>query len=1106
MRMRGTLDAVGVPPTEGLGFCYGPAPQPRDGEGEVTCEPVGGPDPSPGPFELVVPERTPGETIHIAPFAVVDGLPVYFTDRTISVLPGQVGDVQAINVTPLGAELQWSPVPGAVAYRIFRDGVEVAEVPGAPWAIVGLPEPPRAVPQNVTASNNHPTRIAVEWDALPAPTAGASREFEVAAVAPNEVEGPRSTPMSVARSAYTPLEVVVERVQDGVPAQLPLDPEVTYFEDLSAPAPTLNAPPMPTATQGTLLGEVEVAGAVLAPSPGAPVTYRVRRVYVEGGAMGDYSAPADGWRALSTVTLRLLAGPSAGDTPDELVNEPTSVGLFVEGELLWIPRDTRPTPVETRWYRYEVSAPGLAPVLSPATSGIPGAVPSVTLATATPSSVGPSIALSGMLAAFAPVPASLTPCWRLEGESEFSCGGATEAGPGAVLRTATGLQPGRRYDVRLEATNMHGTGQSNIISSLLLVPSAPTGVAASTTFEDFVRVTWDSHSPQEVDEFRIYRMGDFVGTAPAAATSWDHTEAAAGSVAAPTGFSATGSPYWVDLAWTGAASSPGPSRLYTVRAVNATGTSDPSTGANGQRAAPTITGYRVAWTGGHTGEVDLGAGATSHQDLAAPGVTRGTGSLAASDGTFIEFVRLTISGFAITPAPTVNYTVRALTASGPGPTAATSGSRTHNGNTFNYEVSTDGGMTWTSLSFADPNTTYDDEDAPSDGTSQSYRAAVFTDGIPGWEYTNTAVGARGVPVVWTAFDSGQFHVCAVASNGRAYCWGDYWDFNANGILGSSGSAAGSPRQVAGGYTDWFDIGCNELHCCGLRGSPATGGSAWCWGSNASSRLGRSGGGSNAPVPVIDSPTDLVTIAAANANTCAVRSNGQLWCWGTGTGTCSSTVAAQCDPSNTYTAVAGGRVSSMMARRSNGVWIGWGSNSMYGLLRTDAAGQGIGALGGGHDYDHIIGSRDQNNYCGIVGTTMHCWGRNHHFQTHHPTKSDWVTQFQSEPYTLPEAWSAMGCGGDACCGWHIASDQLRCWGLNLNGQLGLTPGSPFERRAIEHMPTYTGAPIVSVRGGRLFLCALDEDGDIWCWGSNGAGTRANGTSGGNFQSPNRITPP
>jgi alpha-tubulin suppressor-like RCC1 family protein len=145
------------------------------------------------------------------------------------------------------------------------------------------------------------------------------------------------------------------------------------------------------------------------------------------------------------------------------------------------------------------------------------------------------------------------------------------------------------------------------------------------------------------------------------------------------------------------------------------------------------------------------------------------------------------------------------------------------------------------------------------------------------------------------------HTCALDSAGAAYCWG----INSDGEIGTgSASAAGSNVPVAVSTSGVLagktltQIGTGEFHTCAL----ASTGAAYCWGLNSAGELGNgSTTDASAPVPVTTSGVlagkTLTQIGTGGGNyTCAVDTAGASYCWGANVngglgngGTASSTV-------------------------------------------------------------------------------------------------------------------------------------------------------------------------------------------------------------------------
>jgi alpha-tubulin suppressor-like RCC1 family protein len=125
---------------------------------------------------------------------------------------------------------------------------------------------------------------------------------------------------------------------------------------------------------------------------------------------------------------------------------------------------------------------------------------------------------------------------------------------------------------------------------------------------------------------------------------------------------------------------------------------------------------------------------------------------------------------------------------------------------------------------------------------------------------------------------GYTHSCAISTTGQLWCWGSNdWGELGLSAFGTSNYAV-LPQRI-GNFADWQLVAGAQLHTCALR-SP---GSLWCWGVNDDGRLGL-GWISNTPITdptQVGTATDWLLLDGGQNDTCGIRRDGSLWCWGTG---------------------------------------------------------------------------------------------------------------------------------------------------------------------------------------------------------------------------------
>ena len=124
---------------------------------------------------------------------------------------------------------------------------------------------------------------------------------------------------------------------------------------------------------------------------------------------------------------------------------------------------------------------------------------------------------------------------------------------------------------------------------------------------------------------------------------------------------------------------------------------------------------------------------------------------------------------------------------------------------------------------------------------------------------------------WTSVAMGYLTSCGLEGNALS-CWGD----NSSGQLAKNGGGQqATPNAIAASNGGWTAVAVGSTHACGVDG-----GQLFCWGSNSKGQLGLGGGGTQtSPKQESTHNNSWATVAAGQSNTCATRTDGTLWCWG-----------------------------------------------------------------------------------------------------------------------------------------------------------------------------------------------------------------------------------
>lgn len=303
---------------------------------------------------------------------------------------------------------------------------------------------------------------------------------------------------------------------------------------------------------------------------------------------------------------------------------------------------------------------------------------------------------------------------------------------------------------------------------------------------------------------------------------------------------------------------------------------------------------------------------------------------------------------------------------------------------------------------------------------------------------------------FASLSSGDRHTCAIDEQRRAWCWGTA----ASGRLGDGpANASGStPVPVAGGHA-FRQVSAGATHSCGVT----TENRAWCWGDNASGQLGTGSAGSPAYGPVsVVGDTQFTHIAAGDNYTCAIATDGHLWCWGDNAEgqlgfdkaeVSSLSAPGPVDSAPQFTALSAGTNHACGVNPQQEIWC-WGSNASGQLGRAGTDGPPAPVVGGP---PATIIEAGYTHTCAASDTGTWCWGNNVYGKL-----GVWPLEpvSASEPLPLPSI-AAPSLAIGAFHGCAVVGDGAQCWGMNLVGQLGT--GSSAWTQVPADVDLVTGCP-------------------------------------------------
>jgi len=336
---------------------------------------------------------------------------------------------------------------------------------------------------------------------------------------------------------------------------------------------------------------------------------------------------------------------------------------------------------------------------------------------------------------------------------------------------------------------------------------------------------------------------------------------------------------------------------------------------------------------------------------------------------------------------------------------------------------------------------------------------------------------------WKSVTASSEFTVAIAENGTLWSWGT----NLYGELGlgyvTQFGGINTPTQI-GSDSDWQYITTKGRHTLALK----TNGTLWTWGSGTSGELGNGQLNEEWSPIQIGTDTDWQSFALGTSHCLALKTNGTIWVWGSnssgqlGIGSTPNYLAipTQLGTATNWQSIGAGGNHSLAIKTDGTLWV-WGTNG-WGQL-------GLGnyttkytptKLGTATNWEKIVGLQD----CSIakkIDGTLWGWGRNASAELGDATGTNRLTPVQIGGGT--NDWQNIFCGSSFT--FAIKTDgTLWGWGSNDYGQLGNGTYTFTPNLLPQQISSDTNW--LQIDAGWYHSTIIKSDHSLWVSGDNGQG--------------------
>lgn len=316
-------------------------------------------------------------------------------------------------------------------------------------------------------------------------------------------------------------------------------------------------------------------------------------------------------------------------------------------------------------------------------------------------------------------------------------------------------------------------------------------------------------------------------------------------------------------------------------------------------------------------------------------------------------------------------------------------------------------------------------------------------------------------VRFASISVGARHTCAITVAREAYCWGA----NDLGQVSEVAPTGPTPVKIGGGAgaLGWTQISAGYSHSCAVR----TDGALFCWGANDRGQLGNGLQGSVSGLVRVQIAAPVAAVSTGQQRTCARTTVGTVYCWG----------AVWFERDGGLEMTRSQPTPQLVPNAPAMAWVSVGSFTTCG---ADISG------------------------------FAYCWEANPRGEMGNGTQNGSTTPQRVSSnleFVHVSAGIVQSCGV-------VTSGAGYCWGDDTFGQLGVSPSTLLERCGDQKLPCSTSP--VAVFGRQQFVeistgfgshsCGVTVRGNLYCWGLGVSGQRGDGTASYAAAVPMRVMEP